>query len=82
MPFSTKVIILTKNWHDVIGANSVFLIFKTNFHNKKKYEKKSNKKPKFSTMSYVGQFEFFTIIYTGNSGLSLRHNIVVHNVVG
>lgn len=35
-----------------------------------------------STMSYVGQFELFAIVNIGNGGLSLRHDMIVVNVVG
>lgn len=33
-------------------------------------------------MSYVGQFELFAIVNIGNGGLSLRHDMIVVNIVG
>jgi hypothetical protein len=31
--------------------------------------------------AYIGQFQFFAIVYVGNSGLALSNKVVVHNVV-
>lgn len=32
--------------------------------------------------SYVGQLHFFAVVHAGDSGFSLRHNVIVVYVVG
>lgn len=36
----------------------------------------------FAADSYIGVFEFRSIVHTRNRGLSLRHNAIVVDVVG
>lgn len=35
-----------------------------------------------SCFSYVGQLAFFTVIHTGNTGFSLRYDVIVQHVIG
>lgn len=52
--------------------------------NETKYEKQLrwNRKTKHRPMSYVGHFEFFTIINIRDGSFSLRHDTVIMYVVG